>query len=137
MKRLKHSYKTVIVDLLTIVLACFMLVFSQMKAASEELDLPPIDLPESKRGSKSQGETSVSKPVVSIESEGKNKIYYLNEQAVDKDALFDMLKGRGARAVVLRGDADTSFSWSELAILNARLFDSGIREITYRLKEGK
>lgn len=134
---MKHNFKTIIVDVLTIVLACFMVVFSQMRFAEQEIELPPLNLSESPTDLRNHGETSMSKPVVSIKSEGTKTAYYLNDQAVEKDVLFQRLKQQGAKGVVLRGDADTAFSWGELAHLNAQLYDSGIREIIYRLKEEK
>jgi biopolymer transport protein ExbD len=137
MGRMNHSFKTIIVDVLTIVLACFMVVFSQMKVTREEFDLPPVTLPESPDSSKKDGQTSISKPVISIKGDVENKIYYLNEQVIGKTDLFKVLKDLGAKGVVLRGDKNTSFSWGELAQLNAQLYASGIREIIYRLQEEK
>lgn len=132
-----HSYKTIMVDLLIIVLSCFMLIFSQMKAASqEEADLPPINLPQA-NGNSNPGETSMSKPVVSIGFRDGKKSYFLNERTIQEDDLFRLLKAQGARGVVLRGDKDAPFSWGEITSLNASLYESGVREIVYKTKEGK
>lgn len=131
-----HSYKTIMVDLLTIVLSCFMLIFSQTRASTqEELNLPPVNLPGADNNS-TPGETSMGKPVVSIRSQAGKKSYFLNEKALQKDELFKLLKAQDAKGVVLRGDKDAPFSWGELTSLNASLYESGVREIVYKTREG-
>lgn len=135
MRRIEHGFKTVIVDVLTIVLACFMILFSQMKIYEEEVALPPIRLPDSPKGFEQPGQTSVNCPVVTIKAGEGVKTFFLNQKPVTRNELFEILKGQGIKSLALRGERDAIFKWDEITDLNARLYECGIRKVVYRLKE--
>ena len=134
MRNIESRFKTVVVDVLTIVLACFMVLFSQMKLY-QEVNLPLIQLPDSPADIKQQGQTSLQEIVISIQNSNGKKIYYLNDNPIEKNALFEFLKSQQTKSVVLRGDRDAVFTWSEIAELNSRFYQCGIRKVVFRLRE--
>ena len=134
MQKFESRFKTVVVDVLTIVLACFMVLFSQMKLY-QEVNLPLIQIPDAPLDIKQQGQTSLQEFVISIQYKNGEKTFYLNENPIDKKALFEYLKSQEIKSIVLRGDRDAVFTWNEISELNSRFYQCGIRKVVFRLKE--
>jgi biopolymer transport protein ExbD len=134
MKKIESRFKTVVVDVLTIVLACFMVLFTQMKLY-QEINLPLLTLPESPKDIEQQGQTTLQETVISIQNINGDKVFYLNEKPISKYNLFKSLKSQKVTSVVLRGDRDAVFTWKDITEINSKFYACGIRKIIFRLKE--
>lgn len=124
----------VYIDAIFVILVALLALNALMKPVSEELSLPPIELPELNQ-SENPGVSHNESMVISMEcKKNSDPVIYIRETPVkDKDQLTQIIKKEHPLEVVLRGDSD--LSWGQGVDLLSHLNDIGVESISIACKQ--
>jgi len=100
---------------------------------SKELKLPQLNLPKIANTKKIGASLNVA--FLTIISKKKEKIYYYNDRKVTYKQLLLMIKQNKMQCIVIRSEQSEMVQWENFCQLTSDLTKSGIKEISYAIKE--
>ncbi|GBD97008.1 MAG TPA: hypothetical protein ENG83_05810 [Nitrospirae bacterium] len=129
MKKIVSSSNIVFADFMLLV-ASALIGLNSVMSFSEEIQMPPVKLPETQelRGS---GLSDTSSLFITIIQGENGNTYFLKQREVKPWELLKLIQKIKATSVVLRIDQKAVFEWQEFFRLTSELMKAGVKQISY------